>query len=155
MDAGTDTRCMSHATTGRSIRDAECGRPVPIPERADERETTRTIEIRCASGDRTTATWNGVPIETVMDEEELPLDTTHLLVESRDGYRSCLPIREAIAGLLAFVRENPDGDTRPVRRLVAPGVDGARCVKDVDSMRPLRLEAGEDPSEYERTPQTA
>ncbi|MEM4781666.1 MAG: hypothetical protein QXG03_08930 [Halalkalicoccus sp.] len=70
------------------------------------------------------------------------------MIESEDDHRSYVPIREAIDGLLAFVRANPDGD-------VAPGVDGARCVKAVDSMRPLRLEAGEEPTAYERSPQSA
>ncbi|MEF8843796.1 MAG: molybdopterin-dependent oxidoreductase [Haloarculaceae archaeon] len=112
----------------------------------------RRIEIACASGERVESVWQGLPVSTLVAEVSFPDETTHLSFTSRDDYRCCVDIRTALDGLLAVVRDGePLGESRPYEtRFVAPDVEGARCLKDVRTVRPRSLVATEDRTDYEQ-----
>ncbi|MFU8869396.1 molybdopterin-dependent oxidoreductase [Natronococcus sp.] len=113
---------------------------------------SREIEIVCATGDRFTERWRGVPIPALLESAAAPPETTHLLVDSRDGLRACVAVEDALEGLLAVAKggrqlsETADYATR----FVAPGVDGVRTVKGVARVEAATLAPGEDPESYER-----
>lgn len=117
--------------------------------RDDIESTERRVEIRCASGERRTSNWSGTAIGSLLDRSIIPSETTHLRVESETGYQCCVPIQDAVNGLLAFTRDGiqlPDADGP---RFVAPGIDGARTVKNVTRIKPLSLDPDQDPDQYE------
>lgn len=109
----------------------------------------RTVTIRCASGTRTTAGWEGIPVPALLDRAEVPPDTTHLLIESNDGYRACIDICDALEGVIAETRDGQRLDDGERPRLVVPEIDGARTVKDVATITPVSLAPGEDPTALE------
>lgn len=113
--------------------------------------TTRRVRVECASGDRYGATWGGIAVADALDGASASPETTHLVFESDSGYAACVPLRDALDGLLAVERDGePIGDAEPyATRFVAPGVDGARFVKGVDRVRAVALSPGEDPTAYE------
>ncbi|AGB39090.1 molybdopterin-dependent oxidoreductase [Natronococcus occultus] len=113
---------------------------------------SREIEIVCATGDRFTARWSGVPIPSLLEIVAAPPETTHLLVDSRDGLRACVSVEDALEGLLAVTK-----DGRPLSesddcatRFVAPGIDGVRTVKGVARIETTTLAPGVDPEDRER-----
>lgn len=122
---------------------------------ADDLATLPTVESRfeivCSSGDRYTETWEGVPLEVVLEYVTFPEGTTHLLAESTDGYRICVDVLTALDSILAFSRSgkplSEDGGYES--RFVAKGISGPRTVKDVTRIEALELGPDEDPSTYE------
>ncbi|WP_435345879.1 molybdopterin-dependent oxidoreductase [Haloarchaeobius sp. HRN-SO-5] len=114
----------------------------------DVRTVDRTLGYECLTGGQVDATWRGVPVADLVDAVGLPGETTHLVVESRDGYRSCVEVRVAVEGLLAFER---DGDRLDGPRFLAPAIEGPRAVKDVVALRPVSLDPDEDRAAYEGT----
>ena len=111
----------------------------------------RDVTVVCASGERRTATWTGVPLTDLFSVADVPETTTHLRVTSDDGYRACLNVRAVLEGLLALA---PDGDrlasVEPYEtRLVAPDIDGERMVKGVERLEPLSLPPEADPTDRE------
>jgi DMSO/TMAO reductase YedYZ molybdopterin-dependent catalytic subunit len=110
----------------------------------------RPYTVACASGERARARWTGAPVSTLLDAVEAPPDTTHLRLSSRDGYRVCVPVRDALDGVVADAR---DGErlalTRPyATRFLASDVDGARLVKGLARVETLALAPDEDPDEF-------
>lgn len=111
----------------------------------------RRVEIACLSGDRACHSWCGVGVDDLLERAPIPDETTHLLVESTDGYRICVDVETALGGVLAFVRDGEplssvaDHETR----FVAAGVRGPRTVKDVVRLEALALSPGDDPESYE------
>lgn len=112
---------------------------------------TKRIEVVCASGDRYTAAWRGVPVDELLGSIEVPSETTHVVVESADGHRGCIGITAALAGLLAFYRDGEPlaGCTAYNSRFVAPGVDGTRLTKAVREMRATHLPPDSKPDSHE------
>ncbi|ELY55168.1 molybdopterin-dependent oxidoreductase [Natronococcus jeotgali] len=114
--------------------------------------TSREIEIVCATGDRFVERWRGVPIPSLLEVAEAPPETTHLLVDARDGLRACVPVETALEGLLAVAKGGrplaEDGEY--ATRFVAPGVDGVRTVKGVARIETTALAPGVDPEDRER-----
>ncbi len=111
----------------------------------------RAVRIDCNSGDHYTAVWRGVEVSALLELASVPGDTTHLLVESEDGYRVCVDVETALDALLAFFR-----DGRPLAevadhesRFVAAGVDGPRTTKDVATLEAVALSPAEDPERLE------
>lgn len=119
-----------------------------VPESA---WATRDVRVECSTGDRYDATWRGVPVGDALDGASPSPDTTHLVFESDSGYASCVPLGDAIGGVVAVERDgDPLADVEPyATRFVASGVDGARFVKGVTEVRAVTLEPGEDAEEYE------
>ena len=109
------------------------------------------FEIVCSSGDRYTETWQGVPVEGILEHVTLPEGTTHLLAESTDGYRICVDVLTALEGILAFSRSGKplatDGGYES--RFVAKGIGGPRTAKDVTRIEAMELKPDEDPHDYE------
>jgi DMSO/TMAO reductase YedYZ molybdopterin-dependent catalytic subunit len=106
----------------------------------------RSVTFDCASGEQTTGRWWGIPVADLIEEAEIPDDTTHLLVEGNDGHTACVAVLKALDGVLAFAK-NGDRFDRP--RFVAPGIRGARCVHDVRRIEGVALEPGADRESYE------
>ncbi|KAB1187247.1 MULTISPECIES: molybdopterin-dependent oxidoreductase [Haloferax] len=111
----------------------------------------RTVTVACASGVRHTATWRGVPVTALLSEANVSDETTHLLVESADGYQICVDIYTALDGLLAFFRDGtPIAAHEPYEtRFIAPDIDGARTVKAVAVLDARHLTPGTDPHTLE------
>lgn len=112
---------------------------------------TQRIEVVCASGDRYTATWSGIPITDLLEEIEAPPTTTHIIVESVDGHQSCVAVPIALTGLLAFYRNGKvlADCTGYNSRFVAPNVDGARLTKAVHKVETVNLPPGTESESYE------
>lgn len=111
----------------------------------------RRCTVVCATGDRHTARWSGVPVPELLSAVGPPPATTHLRLESRDGYRVCVPVYDALDGLVADAREGaPLHECESYRtRFVAPGVDGERLVKGLRRVEALALDPGDDPDRLE------
>lgn len=109
--------------------------------------------FRCSSDDPIPGEWHGVPIRPLLDAACAPSGTTHLRVRGSDGFTVCLPIREAIDGLIAFDRR-PLDDSQAVTeanlpRFVSPGISGTRTVRSVDHVEAIQLDPEEDSTEFE------
>ncbi|WP_239524498.1 molybdopterin-dependent oxidoreductase [Halogeometricum borinquense] len=113
--------------------------------------TTKHVCVECASGERYDATWSGVAVGDVLELASAAPETTHLVFESDSGYAACVPLRDALGGLVAVERDGERlGDSEPyATRFVAPDVDGARFVKGVSRIRAVVLTPDEDATEYE------
>jgi len=127
-------------------------------ERAFDAETLagmatveRQYTIVCASGNRTMSRWTGVSVPDLLEAVDVPSGTTHLRLTGRDGYRVCVPIRDALDGLVAYARDGRLlAATEPYAlRFLAAGTDGARLVRGLRRVEPLELAAGEDPDRLE------
>lgn len=129
------------------------GSPLALDQETlrDFEATTETVTVVCASGDRHTAAWTGVPVHDLLEAARIPQSTTHVIVESRDDYRVAIPVREAIEGLLAFLKDGePIGRDRPYsNRFVSPATEGARDIKGVRRIDHTSLGPGEDPEQLE------
>jgi len=104
-------------------------------------------ETRCGSGDPVAGHWRGIELPALL--EGIDADATHLLVESEDGFRACIPIAEAIEGILAVDRIDTDFFPKGLPRLVAPSLSGTRFVRRVAAIEGKRLPPSADPEEHE------
>lgn len=113
--------------------------------------TTAAVEIVCATGNSYTAAWTGPTVGSLLDESGVPPETTHVVVESADEYRVVIPVREAIQGVLSYLKDaEPIGAHQAyVNRLVSPGTEGARDIKGVSLIEPVTLSPDEDPERLE------
>ncbi|WP_433634097.1 molybdopterin-dependent oxidoreductase [Halomicrococcus sp. NG-SE-24] len=112
---------------------------------------TRECTVTCASGERTTATWTGVPIPDLLACVTDPAATTHLRLLSDDGYCACVGIVSAVDALVAVVRDGEELATveRYGTRVVGPDIDGERSVKGVARIETVALGADQVPDELE------
>lgn len=115
-------------------------------------EETRTAEVVCATGSRYEAEWSGIGIGSLCETVDAAADTTHVLVESRDGYRIAVPIVDAMDGVVAFDKDGHPIDTATPysNRFVAPGIEGARDVKGVSRIEFHALDPVEEPERLEQ-----
>jgi len=157
------SRADTHARPDTDTRtDADDGTAL-LTVRADERRrydraalrdlprVERRCTVVCATGERHTARWAGVPVTELLTEVGAPPGTTHVRLESRDGYRVCVPIRDALDGIVADTKEGAPLAERADygTRFVAPGVDGERLVKGLRRLEALALAPDEDPDRLE------
>ncbi|MFC4450905.1 molybdopterin-dependent oxidoreductase [Halorussus aquaticus] len=107
--------------------------------------TSRICTVECASGERATDEWTGVPLDALAAAADFPGETTHLRAEA-DDFAADIPIRPALGGILAFDRRDgrDDGETG-LPRLVADGVEGERLVKRVERLSAVSLDPDEEP----------
>ncbi|MFB6266960.1 MAG: molybdopterin-dependent oxidoreductase [Halodesulfurarchaeum sp.] len=112
---------------------------------------SKRVTIVCASGETTTADWTGIPLRSLLDAADIPLETTHVTVASRDGYRVAVGIVDALGGLLATHKDGvPISREHPYEnRFVAPRIDGARNVKGVSRIEPHSLRPHDHPESLE------
>lgn len=117
-------------------------------ERAVDRFDLEAVDCstQCASGDPFEGRWRGVPVVDLLSGADP--DATHLLVEAEDGFRACVPLSDAVRGILAVERLDRPGDGFP--RLVVPSILGTRMVKDVARIETRQLSPEEDPADIER-----
>lgn len=117
-------------------------------EAALQRYELASVEpaTECASGDPFEGHWRGMPLVELLSRADP--DATHLLVESEDGFRACVPLADAVDGILAVKRVDGRGDGLP--RLVVPSILGTRMVKRVERIETRRLSPAQDPEELER-----
>ena len=140
---------------------AELGPPVVVGgtdpfeltrERIAEFEgETRTVTVVCASGDRHTAKWTGIPTSALLEAAAVPPSTTHVVVESLDDYRVAIPVRAALDGLLAYAKDGvPIGKTHEyANRFVSDAAEGARFIKGVRRIEATSVDPDEDPERLE------
>jgi DMSO/TMAO reductase YedYZ molybdopterin-dependent catalytic subunit len=116
----------------------------------------REIEIVCATGDRHTERWQGIPVSALLELMDPAPETTHLLVDSRDGHRVCVDVETALEGLLALARggESLSATDGYETRFVATDAAGPRTTKGVEHIEAKTLTADVDPETYERSPST-
>lgn len=117
---------------------------------------TRAVTIDCHSGRTIEGVWSGIPLSPAVEAAGFPPETTHMRATARDGHEVCVPVRTGTAGLLGFVCERVDdgrdgdgGDTAETPRLVAPGIDSARAIREVTRIEPAALLPEEDPRAHE------
>lgn len=126
------------------IKTESTQRPVH-PERVEP--TERSIWFTCSSGDRFGGRWRGHPLEGLLAGDTLPAETTHLVLRSADGFQVCVPLADALEGMLAT---DFDGDPcTGAPRFVAPGLEGARTIKRVSVIEPISLQPGDAPESFE------
>ncbi|POG53987.1 molybdopterin-dependent oxidoreductase [Haloferax marisrubri] len=111
----------------------------------------RTVTVACASGTRHTATWTGVPVLDLFEAAGLDDETTHLVVESTDGYRVCIDVYAALDAVVSYTRDGtPIGEEHDYEtRFIAPDVDGSRTVKGVRAVEARALDPATDPESLE------
>lgn len=140
---------------------AELGPPVAV-DGADSFELTRdriaefegqtrSVTVVCASGDRHTADWTGIPVPDLLEAAAVPPSTTHVVVESLDDYRVAIPVRAALDGLLAYAKDGvPIGRTHEyANRFVSGAAEGARFIKGVRRIEPTAIDPDDDPERLE------
>ncbi|WP_411968811.1 molybdopterin-dependent oxidoreductase [Haloferax sp. YSSS75] len=110
---------------------------------------TREVEVSCASGLRHESTWEGIPIDALLDAGDASPDTTHVAVTSADDCHVYVAVADALSGLLAL---RQDGEPLDRPRFVVPGIDGMRSVKEVVEVEAVSLDASTDPLSLERHP---
>lgn len=117
----------------------------------DAPRTTVSASFRCASGERWTGEWRGVPVAWLLDHLPEGCEATHLRVHGPDGHVVCVSLADAMGGVLAEARL--DGPARAPDdgwpRFVAPRIVGARTVKAVRRLEPIALPARADVEAYE------
>lgn len=127
--------------------------PVELtPETIEDFEVvTESVTVVCASGARHTADWTGVRAIDLLEAAEVPLDSTHVIVESTDEYTVAIPIGDALEGILAFLKDGvPIGADHPyANRFVCPTTEGARDIKGVSRMEHSALDPQDDPEALE------
>lgn len=114
---------------------------------ADERLTCRYL---CASGRRWGGRWRGVPLSAVTDRAGVDPAATHVVARGGGGHAACVPVVDALDGVLAVERNGTPLAPDRCPRLVVPGVDAARAVKGVRELDFRRLAPDEDPTDHER-----
>lgn len=150
MDAGT----ALHESVGFEPQVTVEG-PEPITVTSDLLTdldvTTKSMVIVCATGNRYSADWTGPTVGSLLEATAVRPDTTHVVIESADGYRVAIQVREALGGVLAFLKngEQIGRQQEYMNRLVCPGTDGARDIKGVSRIEPVTLEPDDDPEKLE------
>lgn len=102
--------------------------------------------FECASGDWIEREWTGVSVLELLEDAEIPPETTHVQLESVDGYRACVPLTDLDDAIVAV----GTGDAFP--RFISPHALGPRNIKALAHVRPLVLAPDEDRERYEKLP---
>lgn len=102
----------------------------------------------CASGDPIGGRWRGIELADLL--AEIDAEATHLLVESADGFRACVPIVETLDGIIAVERLDTESVPEGLPRLIAPSLSGTRLVQNVAAIEGKQLSASADPEEFEQ-----
>ncbi|MBS3760577.1 MAG: molybdopterin-dependent oxidoreductase [Halodesulfurarchaeum sp.] len=129
--------------------------PTPFTVTADTIEElevrTVDVEIICATGSSYTAAWTGPTVGSLLDTASVSPETTHVVVESADAYRVVIPIREALGGVVSYLKDRePIGAHQDyMNRMVSPGTEGARDIKGVSRIEPKIFEPDEEPESAE------
>ncbi|KAB1190791.1 molybdopterin-dependent oxidoreductase [Haloferax sp. MBLA0078] len=112
-----------------------------------ERECT----VVCDTGKKTTATWSGVSVSTLLEQAGTPPEATHVRVTSDDGYGVCVDVVTALDSFIATARDNNSlaNDGGYATRFLGPNMDGKRMVKGATRIETLELEPGADPADFE------
>lgn len=132
------------------VGDAVAVVPVsPAEESADAGQLT-SIEMgfSCDTGTSASGTWHGRPLASLLDEVELPAETTHIVLRAADGFQVCVPATTALDGVVATTLDGDPLDDAWTR-FVAPGLESTRCIRDLAVVRAVQLAPGEDRGEYE------
>ncbi|MFB6101551.1 MAG: molybdopterin-dependent oxidoreductase [Haloplanus sp.] len=122
-------------------------RVIEVPSDAPERAVTASLQ--CSTGTRWTDEWRGVPVAWLLERAPGGDEATHLRVHGPDDHVVCVPLTDALDGVLAV--ERTDGrlaaSARP--RFVAPCVGGTRSVKAVERLELVALSPGDEAASYE------
>ena len=152
LSARTQSAAMSDLPGATIFEDGR------VPTRGDVTleelpKTQIAAALHCHSGDVIEATWRGVAVETCLDAPSVPPTVTHVLVEAADGSRACIPIVDVLVAVLAYESSRPESVLDPrTPRLVGPGIDITRLLKDVIRIWALALPSAIDPNDLEDLP---
>lgn len=115
----------------------------------------RKLSYRCESGRLVEGEWTGVSMKALLRRVELPENITHLIIESQDDHRVCIPVSKGLTATLAFDEKRIDGDSPQdvTPRLVGPDIEGPRAVKRIHKISAIHLDPTEDPAGYEQLPE--
>jgi len=102
--------------------------------------------FECASGEWLEREWTGIPAPELLEAAEPPSETTHVQLESADGYRACVPLLDLADAIVAV------GEGEEVPRFVSPHAVGPRNIKNLARIRPLCLAPADDRERYENLP---
>jgi hypothetical protein len=156
---------MSEVETAPAAATVRGETPVTVRTEDDARERfgweTRTVQIHCNSGRVHEGRWSGPPLAPLLEAAGPPADATHLVIAARDGYQVCVPLGDALEGMLALesdasrILEEADGESSTdhdeipdLPRFLAD-VDPARTIQGVDTIEAVSLGPGEDRGDYE------
>lgn len=112
---------------------------------------TERTAVTCVSGESEEGRWRGIPIQSLLSRVEADERFTHLLVTGKDGYRTCVAIRNALDAILAVAREDVETDGA-LPRFVGDKIDGQQSVARVEQIETVRLDPEEDASKYSNRP---
>lgn len=112
-------------------------------------QETQVVEVSCSTGSSHESTWVGVPLDELLETSAAPPETTHVAVTSEDDCLVYVAVADALTGILAL-EQNGERLSRP--RLIVPGLDGMRAVKDVVEVETVSLDPETDPMSLERHP---
>lgn len=156
---------MSEVETASAAATIRGERPVTVRTEADARERfgweTRTVQIHCHSGRVREGRWSGPPVAPLLETAGPPADATHLVIAARDGYQVCVPLQDALDGMLALEcdasrileeadrESSTDHDEIPDLPRFLADVDPARSIQGVDTIEAVALGPDEDRSDYE------
>jgi DMSO/TMAO reductase YedYZ molybdopterin-dependent catalytic subunit len=113
--------------------------------------TSVSASFLCGSGERWSGRWRGPALSALLERAGPAPETTHVLVEGAGGYVACVSVATAFDGVIALDRaaDGPLGRRFPTR-LVVPGVEAARTVKDVRRVAATALPPDQSPAAVER-----
>jgi len=154
MDHRTDDPSDRGASTRHDGADAPrvtlvAGENRRVVDPADAPRRTVRDSFLCASGERWTDEWRGVPVPWLLERAPGDGEATHLRIHGAGDHVACVSLAAAFDGVLAVERgadSLPPAD-RP--RFVAPGIVAARTVKAVRRLELVALAPDEDAEAYE------
>jgi len=143
------------STDGESARSADDGLTLVaagrrrVVELADAPRRTVTDSFLCASGERWGGEWRGVPVAWLLERAPGDGTATHLRIHGTGDHVACVPLADALGGVLATERDDGHLPVADRPRFVAPGVVAARTVKAVRRLELIALAPDEDAEAYE------
>jgi len=120
-----------------------------VVDPSDAPRRTVRDSFLCASGERWTDEWRGVPVAWLLERAPGDGAATHLRIHGAGDHVACVSLAAAFDGVLA-VERGADGLAPADRpRFVAPGIVAARTVKAVRRLELIALAPDEDAEAYE------
>lgn len=140
----TDERIV--ANLGRSTIGGDI--EIDLRDAIDQYELVeRECQTQCGTGEAIEGRWRGIELVDLLDG--IDASATHLLVESEDGFRVCIPLVDVLDGIVAVERLDSESSPEALPRLIAPSLTGTRLVRQVASIEGEQLSPAADPGEYE------
>ncbi len=109
----------------------------------------RSCSFLCSTGERIEGVWRGVSLSDLMSSVNIKSHVTHLVFGSVDSHRVCIPVNDALEGILALEHVDSNQEDGNMVRFVAPNIEASRSVKDVRRIQAVRLGPDDERRKYE------